>query len=164
MRGVRHITCLLAVAVAAAAGGCAGEDPAQGLADGVDKARAAKTLSSLQTALVTLSLVQVDSGGAAPQDLAAALQAKDPTNRYTTAAPTTTGVVQVLGGGGGPVMLVAISDPGSEERARPVRGRVAGIGHDDVLRRDHAAGVHRRRAGGPRLGQHAPAIEPSCHR
>ena len=116
MRGVRHITCLLAVAVAAAAGGCAGEDPAQGLADGVDKARAAKTISSLQTALVTLSLVQVDSGGAAVQDLAAALQSKDPTNRYTTAAPTTTGVVQVLGGGGGPVMLVAMSDPGSQER------------------------------------------------
>lgn len=116
MRGLRHITCLLAVAVAAAAGGCAAEDPAQGLADGVDKARAAKTLSSLQTALVTLSLVQVDSGGAAVQDLAAALQSKDPTNRYTTAAPTATGVVQVLGGGGGPVMLVAISDPGSEER------------------------------------------------
>jgi hypothetical protein len=117
MRGVRHITCLLAVAVAAAAGGCAGEDPAQGLADGVDKARAAKTLSSLQTALVSLSLVQVDSGGAAVQDLAAALQSKDPTSRYTTAAPTTTGVVQVLGGGGGgPVMLVAMSDPGSQER------------------------------------------------
>jgi hypothetical protein len=116
MRGVRHITCLLAVAVAAAAGGCAAEDPAQGLADGVDKAHAAKTLTSLQTALVTLSLVQVDSGGAAVQDLAAALQAKDPTNRYTTAAPTTTGVVQVLGGGGDPVMLVAISDAGSEAR------------------------------------------------
>ena len=115
MRGVRHITCLLAVAVVAAAGGCAGEDPAQGLADGVDKARAAKALSSLQTALVTLSVVQVESGGAAVQDLAAALQAKDPTNRYTTAAPTTTGVVQVLGGGGGPVMLVAMSDPGSQE-------------------------------------------------
>jgi hypothetical protein len=119
MRGVRHITCLLVVAVAAAAGGCAGADPAdpaQGLADGVDKARAAKTLSSLQTALVTLSVVQVESGGAAVQDLAAALQSKDPTNRYTTAAPTTPGVVQVLGGGGGPVMLVAMTDPGSQER------------------------------------------------
>jgi hypothetical protein len=116
MRGVRHITCLLAVAVAAAAGGCAGEDPAQGLADDVDKARAAKTLSSLQTALVTFSLVQADSGGADVQDLATALQSKDPTNRYTTAAPTATGIVQVLGGGGGPVMLVAISDLGSEER------------------------------------------------
>jgi hypothetical protein len=116
MRGVRHITCLLAVAVAAAVGGCAAEDPAQGLADGVDKARAAKTLTALQTALVTLSLVQVDSGGAAVQDVVAALQAKDPTNRYTTAAPATTGVVQVLGGGGEPVMLVAISDAGSEGR------------------------------------------------
>jgi hypothetical protein len=125
---MRHITCLLAVAVAAAAGGCAGEDPAQGLADGVDKARAAKTLSSLQTALVSLSLVQVDSGGAAVQDLAAALQAKDPTNRYTTAAPTATGVVQVLGGGGGPVMLVAISDRGSEERPAQYVGVWQGSG------------------------------------
>jgi hypothetical protein len=128
MDGVRHITCLFVVAVAAAAGGCAGEDPAQGLADGVDKARAATTLSSLQTALVTLSLVQVDSGGAAVQDLAAALQSKDPTNRYTTAAPTTTGVVQVLGGGGGPVMLVAMSDPGSEERAAQYVGVWQGSG------------------------------------
>ena len=128
MRGVRHITCLLAFAVAAAAGGCAGEDPAQGLADGVDKARAAKTLSSLQTALVTLSVVQVDSGGAAVQDLAAALQAKDPSNRYTTAAPATTGVVQVLGGGGGPVMLVAMSDPGSEERLAQYVGVWQGSG------------------------------------
>lgn len=128
MRGVRHITCLLAVAVAAAAGGCTGEDPAQGLADGVDKARAARTLSSLQTALVTLSLVQVDSGGAAVQDLAAALQSKDPTNRYTTAAPTATGVVQVLGGGGGAVMLVAISDPGSEGRPAQYVGVWQGSG------------------------------------
>jgi hypothetical protein len=128
MRGVRHITCLLAVAVAAAAGGCAGEDPAQGLADGVDKARAAKTLSSLQTALVTLSVVQVESGGASVQDLAAALQAKDPTNRYTTAVPTTTGVVQVLGGGGGPVMLVAMSDPGSQERPAQFVGVWQGSG------------------------------------
>jgi hypothetical protein len=128
MRRLRHITCLLAVALAAAAGGCAGEDPAQGLADGVDKARAAKTLSSLQTALVTLSLVEVDSGGAAVQDLAAALQSKDPTNRYTTAAPATPGVVQVLGGGGGPVMLVAISDPGSEERPAQYVGVWQGSG------------------------------------
>jgi hypothetical protein len=128
MRGVRHITCLLAVAVAAAAGGCAGEDPAQGLADGVDRARAAKTLTSLQTALVTLSLVQVDSAGAAVQDLAAALQSKDPTNRYTTAAPAATGVVQVLGGGGGSVMLVAISDAGSEERPAQYVGVWQGSG------------------------------------
>jgi hypothetical protein len=115
MHGVRHITCLLAVAVAATAGGCMPEDPAQGLADGVDKARAAKTLTSLQTALVTLSVVQVESGGAA-HDLVAALQAKDPANRYTTAAPTAEGVVQVVGGGDAAVMLAAISDAGSDER------------------------------------------------
>jgi hypothetical protein len=128
MRGVRHITCLLAVALAAAAGGCAGEDPAQGLADGVDKARAAKTLSSLQTALVTLSLVKVESGGAAVQDVVAALQAKDPTNRYTTAAPSAMDVVQVLGGGGGAVMLVAMSDAGSEDRPAQYVGVWQGSG------------------------------------
>jgi hypothetical protein len=128
MRGVRHITCLLAVALAAAAGGCAGEDPAQGLADGVDKARAAKTLSSLQTALVTLSLVRVESGGAAVQDVVAALQAKDPTNRYTTAAPAAMDVVQVLGGGGGAVMLVAMSDAGSGDRPAQYVGVWQGSG------------------------------------
>ncbi|MGH2978116.1 MAG: hypothetical protein ACRDLQ_00585 [Solirubrobacterales bacterium] len=117
MRGMRNITCVLAVALAAAAGACGGRDPGHGFGDSVDRARAAKTLSSLQTGLVTLSLVQADSGGAAVQDVAAALQAKDPANRYTTAAVTGTGVVQVLGGDGGPVMLVAISDPASEGRA-----------------------------------------------
>lgn len=117
MRPVRHISCLLAVALAATAGGCAADDPTAGLSNSVDKARAAKTLTSLQTALVTLSLVQVDSGGAAPADVAAALQAKDPTNRYTTAAPTEMGTVQVVGGGDQPVMLVAMSDVGSEGRS-----------------------------------------------
>jgi hypothetical protein len=116
MRGLRHITCLLAVSIAAALAGCAGQDPAQGLADGVDKARAAQALTSLQTGLMTLSLLQADSGGAAGSDVVAALQSKDPTNRYTTAPPTQTGVVQVVGGGGGPVMLLALSDPPSEGR------------------------------------------------
>jgi hypothetical protein len=116
MRGLRHIMCLLAVALAAAASGCGQTDPAAGLANSVDKARAAKALSSLQTGLVTLALVQTESGGAGAADVAAALQAKDPTNRYTTAAPTEIGIVQVVGGGDQPVMLVAMSDPGSEGR------------------------------------------------
>jgi hypothetical protein len=115
MWGVRNTTCLLAAAFAAAMMGCGTEGPT-GFGDSVEKARAAKTLSSLQTGLVTLSLVQADSGGAAVQDVAGALQSKDPTNRYTTTPPADTGVVQVLGGSGGPVMLVAISDPGSEGR------------------------------------------------
>jgi hypothetical protein len=116
MRRGRHIPCLVAVALATAAGGCAAQDHAESLADGVDKARAAQTISSLQTALVTVSLVQAESAGAAPADLAAALQAKDPSNRYVTTVPTNTGVVQVVGDGGGPLLLVAMSDPGSEGR------------------------------------------------
>jgi hypothetical protein len=118
MWGVRNISCLLVVAVATAMVGC-GTEAGTGFGDSVDKARAAKTLTSLQTGLVTLGLVQADSGGAAVQDVAAALQAKDPTNRYTTAPPADTGVVQVQGGGGGPVMLLAMSDPASE--GRPAR-------------------------------------------
>jgi len=118
MQGVRNITCVFAVAVVTAAAGCGGGgDPVAGLAQSVDRARAANTLNALQTGLVTLSLVQVDSGGADGQDLAAALQSKDPTHRYTTARPTETGVVQVLGGGAGPVMLVAISEPAIEGRS-----------------------------------------------
>jgi hypothetical protein len=128
MRRARHITCMAALVVAAAAGGCATQDPAEGLADSVDKARAAKTISSLQTALVTLGIVQADSGGAAPADVAAALQAKDPTNRYVTTAPTNTGVVQVVGGSGGPLMLVAMSDPGSEGRPSQYVGVWQGAG------------------------------------
>ena len=116
MQRVRNTTCLLAVVLATAAAGCGSSDPVEGLAESVDRARAANTLNSLQTGLVTLSLVQVDSAGGDVQDLAAALQSKDPTHRYTTARPTETGVVQVLGGDGAPVMLVAISDPAMEGR------------------------------------------------
>ena len=62
-------------------------------------------------------------------DLAAALEAKDPSNRYVTTVPTNTGVVQVVGGGGGPVMLVAMSDPGSEGgRSPPYVGVWQGAG------------------------------------
>jgi hypothetical protein len=110
----RHIIYLLAAALATVAPACggAGGDPAAGLAKSVDKARAAKTLTSLQTGLVTLNVVQAESaatGGST--DMVVALQSKDPTNRYTTAPPADTGTVQVVGGGGAPVMLVAISDP-----------------------------------------------------
>jgi len=109
----RHTICLVAVALAVAAAGCggAGGDPAAGLANHVDKARAAATLASLQTGLVTLSTVQAEAAaGGGSSDMVAALQSKDPTNRYTSAPPAGTGTVQVVGGGGGPVMLVAISD------------------------------------------------------
>jgi hypothetical protein len=117
MPGVRKISCLLAVALAAALAGCGSEaGSGSGFGDSVDKAHAAKTLTSLQTGLVTLGVVQAESGGAAVPDVAAALQAKDPTSRYTTVPPAEPGVVQVQGGGGGPVMLVAMSDPASEGR------------------------------------------------
>ena len=105
---------------------------------------------------MTLALVQADSRRAAAQDLAAALQAKDPTNRYTTATPTDAGIVQVLGGGGGPVMLVSINVPPSAGRAAVLRRRVAGSGEHDVLRRARAARVRRQRPGGPGWGATLP--------
>jgi hypothetical protein len=99
-----------------ALGACGSDDPAEGLLSNIDKARSAKSLSSLQTGLVTLGLVQSEVPGAAPSSVAAALQAKDPTNRYTTAAPTDAGIVQVVGGGGGAVMLVAVNSGPSDSR------------------------------------------------
>lgn len=115
----RHIT-LLAVALATVAAGCGGESSGRGFGDSVDKARAAKALSSLQAGLVTLAVAQADSGGAPAGNVVAALQAKDPTSRYTTLAPTEPGVVQVVGGGGGPVMLVTLTDAPAEGPARYV--------------------------------------------
>ena len=99
-----------------ALGACGNDDPAEGLLSNIDKARSAKSLSSLQTGLVTLGLVQSEAPGGAPSGVAAALQAKDPTNRYTTAAPTDAGIVQVIGGGGGAVMLVAVNSASSDSR------------------------------------------------
>lgn len=116
MRGVLNIRCLLMVVMAAALAGCGGGDAGKGFGDAVDKARAAQALSSLQTGLVTLALMQVDSGGAPAQDVVAALSAKDPTNRYSTAPPGETGVVQVVGGSGGPVMLVTLGQAASDGR------------------------------------------------
>jgi len=112
---VRHITCLTVLALAAAVGAC-GEPSGQGFGDSVDKARAAKALSALQTGLVTLAVAQADTAGAPAGNVVPALQAKDPTSRYTTLAPTEPGVVQVVGGGGGPVMLVTLSDVAAEGR------------------------------------------------
>src|SRR5262245_8274734 len=94
--------------------GCGGDSkPAEGIISSVDKARAAQALSSLQQGLITIQTTAAEGGGAPPTaaDLAAALQQRDPNDRYTTAPPTDVGIVQVLGGGGGPVMLVGISGP-----------------------------------------------------
>ena len=113
MRRTATSACLIAAALALALPGC-GEDPAEGLANNVDKARTAATIAALQTSLVTAATVQADAPAGTAENLAPALQAKDPTNRYTTATPTDAGIVQVAGGGGGAVMLVAVdSAPGS---------------------------------------------------
>jgi hypothetical protein len=118
MRRARTTACLLAAGLVLALPGCGESDPAEGLLSNVDKARSAKSLAALQTALVTLGLIQADAAGdVAGGDVAAALQAKDPTNRYTTAPPTDAGMVQVTGGGGAPVMLTTINSAPASGRA-----------------------------------------------
>ena len=116
----RKIAC--ATLVLAALGGslsaCGAGDPTEGLISNVDKARAARTLTSLQQGLITVQTTAVESGAAPTAlDLATALQQRDPSNRYTTGPPTDVGIVQVLGGGGGPVMLVGVNSPPSSGRA-----------------------------------------------
>jgi hypothetical protein len=111
---------LVAAALATAAlgaSGCSAGNPTEGFAKGVNKARSASALSSLQQAMVTVNLLRAEAGGVAPQDLAGELQSRDPSNRYTTAVPTEPGVVQVVGGGTGAVMLVAAS--GTSDGAAP---------------------------------------------
>jgi hypothetical protein len=106
----------LLLAFAGAIAGCGGSDPAEGLISNIDKARTARTLTSLQQGLITAQVASADSAGGSAPALAAALQQRDPSNRYTTAPPTDVGIVQVVGGGGGPVMLVGISAPPSSPR------------------------------------------------
>jgi hypothetical protein len=110
------IACLvLALAVAAstlaACGG--GSSPADGLLGNIDKARSARTLSTLEQGLIAVQTVNTDGGAADANSLAAALQQRDASNRYTTAPPTDVGIIQVIGGGGSPVMLVGVSAPPS---------------------------------------------------
>jgi hypothetical protein len=95
---------------------CGQQDPAEGLISNIDKARSARTLTSLQQALISVNLVQSDSAPSGPATLAAALQQRDPSNRYTTGPPTDAGVVQVLGGGSSPVMLLGVNSPPSSPR------------------------------------------------
>ena len=115
MRCARTAACLFAAGFVLALSACGESDPAEGLLSNVDKARNAKSLAGLQTSLVTLGLIQADAAGGG--DIAAALQAKDPTNRYTTTAPTDAGIVQVAGGGGAPVMLTTINSAPAAGRA-----------------------------------------------
>ena len=106
------VLAVLAVALPA----CGGGNPSEGLISNVDKARSARTLASLQQALITVSVAAVDSGASTPAALATLLQQRDPSNRYTTAPPTDVGIVQVEGGGGTPVMLVGINSPPGSPR------------------------------------------------
>ena len=116
MDAVRLIAVTALALLVAVLPGCGTSDPAEGLVSNVDRAKNARTLSSLQQALISVSLVQSESGSSSPGALATALQQRDPTNRYTTGPPTDAGVVQVLGSGSGPVMLLGVSAPPSAPR------------------------------------------------
>jgi hypothetical protein len=117
MKAIRIIGAAALALLVVALPGCGNSDPSEGLISNIDKARNARTLSSLQQALISVSLVQSEYGSSSPAALAAALQQRDPSNRYTTGPPTDAGVVQVLGSGAGPVMLVGISAPPSASRS-----------------------------------------------
>jgi hypothetical protein len=116
MGAPRFIACAIAALLVVVLVGCGQGDQAEGLLSNIDKARSARTLTSLEQALITVSIAQTDYSASSPAALAAALQQRDPSNRYTTGPPTDAGVVQVLGGGGGPVMLVGINSPPSSGR------------------------------------------------
>jgi hypothetical protein len=116
MRRARKAVCLTAAGLVLVLAGCGESDPTEGLVSNVDKARNAASLAGLQTGLVTVALVEAAAPGGTAQDIAAGLQAKDPTNRYTTSPPTAAGIIQVLGGGGSPVMLVSINSSPSSGR------------------------------------------------
>ena len=161
MRGFRILACLAVAGLALAPAGCGSDDAAEGLLSNVDKARNAASIAALQTGLVTVALVQADSPGGTAESLVAALQAKDPTNRYTTAAPTAAGIVQVLGGGGGPVMLVSLNSAPDAGREPFLRRRMAGRGELHVLRGARSSRVRGRGPGRSRLERNAPAIVPS---
>jgi hypothetical protein len=107
---------LALVAVGASLAACGQSDPTEGLISNIDKARSARTLSTLEQSLIAVQTVGAESGSTSAPALAAALQQRDASNRYTTGPPTDVGIVQVMGGGGGPVMLVGISAPPSAPR------------------------------------------------
>ncbi len=106
-----------AILLVAALGGsltaCAGgSSPADSLLSNIDKARSARTLSTLEQGLIAVQTTAAESSGAADAPtLAVDLQQHDASNRYTTAPPTDAGIIQVVGGAGSPIMLVGITAP-----------------------------------------------------
>jgi hypothetical protein len=113
----RHKLCLVAACAVAALplASCGATGATDGFGRGIDKARAASALSSIQQAMTTASLVAAESGAGTPAEFSAELQSRDPSNRYTTATPTEAGVVQVMGSS--PLMLVAVN--GASNSATP---------------------------------------------
>jgi len=109
---VRAFTAVAASVVLLA--GCGGtEKTLDPLLNSVDKAHGAQALSALQQAQVAASLVKTESGGTFgtnAEDLAAKLQAKDPSKRFSTAPSAAPEQIQVLGGGGA-ALLVAQGAP-----------------------------------------------------
>jgi hypothetical protein len=133
---MRRVPVHLFVAAALAIGtlttsGCSAGNPTEGYTKGVDQARSASALSSLRQALVTVNFVRAEAGGVAPADLAGELQARDPSNRYTTALPTEPGIVQVVGGGSDAVMLVAAT--ATSNAAAPPKYVAAWQGESTIL-------------------------------
>jgi predicted small secreted protein len=108
------VLALAAFAVALSA--CGAGNTSEGLISNIDKARSARTLTSLQQGLITVQTASADGGASSAPALAAELQQRDPSNRYTTAPPTDVGVVQVIGGGGSPIMLVGVNSPPGSPR------------------------------------------------
>jgi hypothetical protein len=109
----RRLQVALAIGLAAlAAGGCGGAGAGlDSLSDDVAKARDAEALSSLQQALTTAAVVRAEAGGeVAATDLAARLQAKDPSKRFGTGPSTDTDVIQVLGSGSAVMFVVRSSE------------------------------------------------------
>ena len=117
MRRVRKVACVLAAGLVLAAAGCGNDNPAAGVLDQVDMARARASTARLQTVLVTVAPIRQELQNATASELAAAAQGRDRSHSYSTAAPGDAGAVQVVGGGEEPVMLVMFDPPPTPARA-----------------------------------------------
>lgn len=111
---LRALAALAAVAALAAfPAGCGNtENTLDPLLSRVDQGRDVQALSALQQSMIAATLVRTELGGSygtGPDDLAARLQAKDPSKRFGTGPSTGPDQVQVVGGGATPAMLVVQS-------------------------------------------------------